>query len=44
MGVLLLSNAISLAVSIAAQKYVGDSTHPICSKVGMTITVGMPAA
>ena len=33
----------SLAVSVAAQKYGGDSTHPICSDVGITSFIGSPS-
>ena len=29
----------SLAVSVAAQKYGGDSHHPICSEFGTTICI-----
>jgi hypothetical protein len=36
--------ATSLDVSVAAQKYGGDSTHPICSKVGTTSFVGLPSS
>ncbi len=33
----------TLAVSVAAQKYGGDSTHPICSDVGTTRVIGIPS-
>ena len=36
------SSMMSLAVSDAAQNKGGDSTHPICSDVGMTNVVGHP--
>ncbi len=32
--------ATSLAISMATQKYGGDSTHPIWSEVGITICIG----
>ncbi len=34
--------AMSRLVSVAAQKYGGDSTHPICNDVGTTILMGSP--
>ncbi len=34
--------AILQLVSVAAQKYGGDSTHPICNDVGRTIFTGSP--
>ncbi len=40
---LIYSLAMSLAVSMAAQKYGGDSTHPIRSEVGITIRIGFPS-
>jgi hypothetical protein len=40
MGVLQKSDAISRAVSVAAQKYGGDSTHPIWRDVGTISFVG----
>ena len=38
-GVLRRASIVSLAVSEAAQKNGGDSTHPICRLCGTTITV-----
>ncbi len=35
MGVLMTDLATSLTVSVAVQKYAGDSFHPICSNFGM---------
>ncbi len=37
---MIYSSATSLAVSLAAQKYGGDSTHPIWSEVEITICIG----
>ncbi len=34
--------AMSRLVSVVAQKYGGDSTHPICNDVGTTILTGSP--
>jgi hypothetical protein len=39
-GISIYSSAMSLAVSVAVQKYGGDSTHPISSEVGITICIG----
>ncbi len=34
--------AMSQLISVAVQKYGGDSTHPICNDVGTTILMGSP--
>ena len=41
-SVSIYSSTMSLAVSDAAQNNGGDSTHPICSAVGMTNIIGYP--